>query len=85
MGAAAASPAPPTGPRILFQAESDGIGSSARAKKMVFLAEEAGQYVFDGGTRSGIVQIAYRIEEDPDNPRVVMTVRGVGYRAGSVV
>jgi two-component system response regulator MtrA len=26
-----------------------------------------------------------KIEEDPDNPRVVTTVRGVGYRAGAVV
>ena len=24
-----------------------------------------------------------KVEEDPDNPRIVMTVRGVGYRAGS--
>ena len=67
VGGAAPPVAPPPGPRIFFQAESDGIGSSARARKMVFVAEEAGQYIFDGGTRSGIVQITYRIEEDPDN------------------
>jgi two-component system response regulator MtrA len=24
-----------------------------------------------------------KVELDPDNPRIVMTVRGVGYRAGS--
>ena len=26
-----------------------------------------------------------RVEVDPDNPKIVTTVRGVGYRAGAVV
>ena len=34
----------------------------------------------------GFVQrLRAKVEEDPDNPRIVMTVRGVGYRAGQTV
>ena len=30
-----------------------------------------------------VQRLRAKIEEDPDNPKLVMTVRGVGYRAGS--
>jgi two-component system response regulator MtrA len=30
-----------------------------------------------------VQRLRSKIELDPDNPRVVMTVRGVGYRAGA--
>jgi prepilin-type N-terminal cleavage/methylation domain-containing protein len=33
-----------------------------------FVALEAGQYLPDGGTHSGLVQIEYRVAEDPDDP-----------------
>lgn len=38
----------------------------ARTDSLTFLAREAGQYVPDGGTHSGLVQITYRVEQDPD-------------------
>ncbi len=39
--------------------------SGINGTTLTFLAKEAGQYVPDGGTHSGIVQITYRIENDP--------------------
>jgi len=30
-----------------------------------------------------VQRLRAKVELDPDNPRIVMTVRGVGYRAGS--
>ena len=30
----------------------------------------------------GLIVLAQGIEDDPENPRVVQTVRGVGYRIG---
>ncbi len=40
--------------------------SGGRIDSLTFLAREAGQYVPDGGTHSGLVQITYRVEADPD-------------------
>jgi prepilin-type N-terminal cleavage/methylation domain-containing protein len=34
--------------------------------QITFLAQEGGQYLPDGGTHAGIVQITYRVEQDPD-------------------
>ncbi len=31
-----------------------------------------------------VQRLRAKVELDPDNPKIVMTVRGVGYRAGSV-
>ena len=31
-----------------------------------------------------VQRLRAKIEADPDNPRIVTTVRGVGYRAGAV-
>jgi hypothetical protein len=47
----------------VFRSEESGGGAGP---SLTFLAKEAGQYIPDGGTHSGIVQITYRIEEDPD-------------------
>jgi prepilin-type N-terminal cleavage/methylation domain-containing protein len=64
-GAAAAGTPPPdpSAPRLVFRSEESGVGAGP---SLTFLAKEAGQYIPDGGTHSGIVQITYRIEEDPD-------------------
>lgn len=40
--------------------------NEARTDSLTFLAREAGQYVPDGGTHSGLVQITYRVEPDPE-------------------
>ena len=52
---------PPIGARPVLLAESGLDGAS-----ITFLAKEAGQYVPDGGTHAGIVQITYRVAKDPN-------------------
>ena len=43
------------------------IGKSGmNGTSLTFLAKEAGQYIPDGGTHSGLVQITYRMENDPE-------------------
>ncbi len=61
--AANATPAPNAGPRLVFKSEDSALG---QGPSITFLAKEAGQYIPDGGTHSGIVQITYRVAEDPD-------------------
>ena len=50
-----------TGIRPVLLGESGPNGTS-----ITFLAKEAGQYIPDGGTHSGVVQINYRAAKDPD-------------------
>ena len=45
--------------------ETEQIDSNS-ADKITFLAREAGQYIPDGGTHTGVVQITYRVEKDPE-------------------
>ena len=59
----------PTGPRVLLLGEEKNVGTNSRGDSLTFLASEAGQYVPDGGSHSGIVQITYRVEPDPEQPR----------------
>lgn len=44
------------------------LGNGEPGDTISFVALEGGQYLPDGGTHSGVVQITYRVEEDPDNP-----------------
>ncbi len=51
------------------------------------LLEQVWGYHYKADTRLvnvHVQRLRAKIEEDPDNPRVVLTVRGVGYRAGAV-
>lgn len=72
--------------------EFDLLVALASAPSIVFtremLLEQVWGYHYKADTRLVNVHVQRlrgKIEEDPDNPRVVMTVRGVGYRAGAVV
>ena len=50
------------------------------------LLEQVWSYHYKADTRLvnvHVQRLRAKVEEDPDNPRIVMTVRGVGYRAGS--
>ncbi len=50
------------------------------------LLEQVWGYHYKADTRLvnvHVQRLRAKIEQDPDNPRIVMTVRGVGYRAGS--
>lgn len=67
-GAPAGNPTPAIGSQINLIGETNSIGLNNRGDTVTFLAREGGQYVPDGGTHSGIVQISYRVEKDPDAP-----------------
>ena len=54
--------APP--PTTAFVATAGAQGNGA---VLTFSAREAGQYIPQGGTRSGVVQLTYRVESDPDS------------------
>lgn len=55
---------PYSGRVCLLANQSDSIGG-VKSDSITFLALEGGQYLPDGGTHSGIVQISYRIVETP--------------------
>jgi DNA-binding response OmpR family regulator len=50
------------------------------------LLEQVWGYQYKADTRLvnvHVQRLRAKVEDDPDNPRIVMTVRGVGYRAGA--
>ena len=52
------------------------------------LLEQVWGYHYKADTRLvnvHVQRLRAKVEEDPDNPRIVMTVRGVGYRAGAII
>ncbi len=53
----------------ILKGEKGDAPSGAAGDQITFLALEGGQYMPDGGTHSGVVQISYRLAEDPDAPR----------------
>lgn len=58
-----------SGPRYVLIGEEKS-SSNVRGDTITFLARDAGQYIPDGGTHSGVVQITYRVEPDPDQKGV---------------
>lgn len=53
---------------FLGEKGSPSSGSSNSSGDSVsFIAQEGGQYLPDGGTHTGMVQISYRLMKDPDN------------------
>ena len=51
------------------------------------LLEQVWGYHYKANTRLvnvHVQRLRAKVELDPDNPRIVTTVRGVGYRAGAV-
>lgn len=46
--------------------ESETRGDSRRSDKIRFMAMEGGQYLPDGSNHSGVVQLSYRLEPNPD-------------------
>ncbi|MCU1476203.1 MAG: response regulator transcription factor [Subtercola sp.] len=72
--------------------EFDLLHALASKPQQVFtremLLEQVWGYHYKADTRLvnvHVQRLRAKVEEDPDNPRIVMTVRGVGYRAGAVV
>jgi two-component system response regulator MtrA len=71
--------------------EFDLLHALASKPQQVFtremLLEQVWGYHYKADTRLvnvHVQRLRAKVEEDPDNPRIVMTVRGVGYRAGQV-
>ncbi|MEA9986694.1 MtrAB system response regulator MtrA [Subtercola sp. RTI3] len=72
--------------------EFDLLHALASKPQQVFtremLLEQVWGYHYKADTRLvnvHVQRLRAKVEEDPDNPSIVMTVRGVGYRAGAVV
>jgi two-component system response regulator MtrA len=69
--------------------EFDLLLTLARSPKQAFsrerLLEEVWRYKHAGDTRLvnvHVQRLRAKIEKDPENPEIVVTVRGIGYRAG---
>ncbi|UFS57717.1 MtrAB system response regulator MtrA [Subtercola endophyticus] len=80
-----------TGRINLTPLEFDLLHALAAKPQQVFtremLLEQVWGYHYKADTRLvnvHVQRLRAKVEEDPDNPRIVMTVRGVGYRAGAV-
>ena len=55
----------------------------AYTKKQIYKAVWKNDYVYDDNNIMALVsKIRKKIEDDPENPRIIQTVRGVGYRFG---
>ncbi len=46
------------------------------------LWDAAGEYITDNSLTVYIKRLRERIEDDPANPKIILTVRGIGYRLG---
>ena len=53
-----------------------------RSQLLEELWDMAGDFVNDNTLTVYIKRIREKIEEDPQNPRLILTVRGLGYRTG---
>ena len=45
--------------------------------------DDAGEYVSDNALNVYIRRLREKIEDDPSDPRLIVTVRGMGYKAGA--
>ncbi len=77
-------------PINLTPLEFDLLLALAMKPQQVFtremLLEQVWGYRYKADTRLvnvHVQRLRAKVEDDPDNPRIVMTVRGVGYRAGN--
>lgn len=53
-----------------------------RSKLLESLWDVAGDYVNDNTLTVYIKRLRSKIEDDPQNPRIISTVRGLGYKLG---
>ena len=53
-----------------------------RGRLLDELWDAAGEYVNDNTLTGYIKRLREKIEEDPANPQIILTVRGTGYRLG---
>ena len=61
------TPNQPYPSNVYLEGNQEDLGDGRRADTLTFMANEGGQYLPDGGTHTGFVQISYRVEKDPDD------------------
>lgn len=65
---------------LIFAANPKSV--ITRNRLLSELWDAAGEYVNDNTLTVYIKRLREKIEDDPANPRIILTVRGVGYRLG---
>ena len=58
----------PNSSKVCLIGEQGSLSNGEAGDRIEFLAMEGGQYLPDGGSHSGVVQISYRVELDPERP-----------------
>jgi type II secretion system protein J len=64
-----------TGKAVYMRSEAQRVSSGKRGDSLTFLALDGAQYFPDGATRNGIVQITYRLADDPEERGKVQLIR----------
>lgn len=65
---------------LLFAQNSGSLISRERMRSALW--DSAGEYVSDNAINVYVKRLREIIEDDPSDPRLVVTVRGLGYKAG---
>ncbi|MEQ3364082.1 response regulator transcription factor [Raoultibacter massiliensis] len=65
---------------LLFAQNSGSLISRERMRSALW--DSAGEYVSDNAINVYVKRLREKIEDDPSDPRLVVTVRGLGYKAG---
>ena len=68
--------------RLLLVLLNNPKGVVTRARLLDELWDAAGEFVNDNTLTVYIKRLREKIEEDPANPKIILTVRGMGYRLG---
>ena len=58
--------ASPSFPGVALLGTRETLTNGEHGDNISFIASDVGQYLPDGGTHTGLVQISYRVEDDPD-------------------
>ncbi len=68
--------------RLLLVFVSNPKSILTRGKLLDELWDAAGEFVNDNTLTVYIKRLREKIEDDPANPQIILTVRGTGYRLG---
>ncbi|WP_139652368.1 response regulator transcription factor [Raoultibacter phocaeensis] len=66
---------------LLFAQNAGSLVTRERLRNALW--DSAGEYVSDNAINVYIKRLRERIEDDPSNPKIIVTVRGLGYKVGS--
>lgn len=68
--------------RLLLMFCNNPRGIITRERLLDELWDSAGEYITDNALTVYVRRLREKIEDDPANPQIVLTVRGTGYRLG---